>query len=83
MSSRPKEERCQLADSAISAYSVVDIGRENRSTIFMAIILLVVMCIAVVHAQHASVQTVHAAGSTNIVDANCNRVGKIFDPSTR
>ena len=53
----------------------------KRPTIFIATILLVV--IAATHAQRASAQTANAAGSTDIVDANGNRVGKLFEPSTR
>ena len=53
----------------------------NATTLFMATILL--MSIAATHAQHASAQTAHAAVTTNIVDANGNRVGRLFEPPTR
>ena len=49
----------------------------NRSTIFTAAILLVVMSIAATRVQHANAQTAHAAGSADMVDANGDRVGKL------
>lgn len=51
----------------------------QRTALFTATILFV--SIAATHAQRASAQTVHEVGSTEIVDANGNRVGKLFEPS--
>ena len=50
----------------------------QRTALFKATILFV--SIAATHAQRASAQTVHGVGSTDIVDANGNRVRKLFEP---
>lgn len=56
----------------------------KRTTIFIATVLLIVVSVAAAkHAQRASAQTVLGAGNTEIVDANGNGVGKLFETSTR